>query len=219
VLGALFAKWRAVLSIGELIPTDHALVTNARALARYAKICQDGGLVPVVEPEVLTNGAHSAARTFDVTRRALRYLFEALARESVELRAMVLKTNMITPGVEWHGKFDVELVADLTVEVLSETVPPAVAGIAFLSGGQPDVLATQHLQAMNALPKRYRPWPLTFSFGRAIQQSALTAWAGRQENVPAAQSNVAHRCECNAAASTAAYDELLELRTKATQVA
>jgi fructose-bisphosphate aldolase, class I len=211
-LGARFAKWRAAISIGNQVPSDRALIANAYALARYARICQDGGLVPIVEPEVLTQGAHSAAACFLATRRALRYVFEALAEESVDFRAMVLKTNMITPGAECRDEADAFLVATLTVEALSETVAPAVAGVAFLSGGQAEILATQHLQAINALPERYRAWPLTFSFGRAIQQGALIAWAGRQENVPLAQSIVAHRSRCNAAASTGSYDESLELR-------
>jgi fructose-bisphosphate aldolase class I len=218
-LGARFGKWRAVISIGNRIPTDRALVANAHALARYAKISQDGGLVPIVEPEVLTEGAHNAAQSFLVTRRALRHVFEALAEEGVDLRAMILKTNMITQGGKCLDRVAIALVAQLTIEVLSETVPPALAGVAFLSGGQPDVLATQHLQAINVLPKRHRPWPLTFSFGRAIQQGALAAWSGRNENVFAAQSIVAHRSQCNAAASTGSYDESLELRLEPTHVA
>lgn len=218
-LGARFAKWRAVLSIGEQVPSSRALAANAHALARYAKICQEGGLVPIVEPEVLTEGAHDAEQCFSATRRALQHVFEALAAEGVDYRAMLLKPNMITQGTQCRDAAAVSSVANLTVEVLSATVPAAVAGIAFLSGGQDDILATQHLQAMNQLPNRYRPWPLTFSYGRAIQQAALTAWAGKEENVTRAQAIIAHRSHCNAAASMGSYDDALERRREAVQVA
>jgi fructose-bisphosphate aldolase class I len=212
-LGARFAKWRAVLHMGDGLPSDRALAANAYALARYARICQDGGLVPIVEPELLTEGAHSIGACYDATRRSLQHVFEALSAEGVNLRAIVLKPNMVTQGSESKAVADVATVAAHTVDVLAATVPPAVAGIAFLSGGQDDILATQHLQAMNELPKRYRPWPLTFSYGRAIQQAALNAWSGHKENVARAQELIALRSQCNAAASTGSYTDALERRS------
>ncbi len=208
-LGARFAKWRAVISIGLGTPSQRALAANAYTLARYARICQDGGLVPIVEPEVLPEGSHDLDRCYKATLSTLQLVFEALCAQDVDLRAMVLKPNMVTAGSESVAA-SVSAVAQATVSVLSETVPAAVAGIAFLSGGQNDVLATQHLQAMNELPGRYRPWPLTFSFGRAIQQAALVRWAGDPQHREEAQSIIALRSRCNAAASTGSYAAALE---------
>ena len=209
-LGARFAKWRAVISIDARKPSYHALAANAYALARYARICQDGGLVPIVEPELLTAGDHGIERCFEATRSALRHVFGALAREGVDFSGMVLKPSMVTPGTESRDTASASEVAKATVDVLSETVPAAVAGVAFLSGGQDDISATLHLQLMNELPKRYRPWPLTFSYGRAIQQAALAAWAGKKHNVELAQSIIAHRSKCNAEASTGSFNEAAE---------
>lgn len=209
-LGARFAKWRAVYAIAPSTPTRQALSANAGALARYARICQDGGLVPIVEPEILAEGTHQLERCYDVTRQALLHLFDALATHGVDLAAMIFKPNMVTAGTECADPASVEDVAEATVGVLSRLVPPRVAGIAFLSGGQSDLTATAHLQAMNALPQRRHPWPLTFSFGRAIQQGALAAWGGVAANACAAQQIIAHRSACNAAASMARYSEAME---------
>jgi len=217
-LGARFAKWRAVISIGDRKPSDRALAANAWALARYARIAQEGGLVPIVEPELLTEGTHGIETSYEATRRALQHVFQALAAEGVSYRGMVLKPSMVTPGSESSTKADPATVARLTVQVLSETVPAAVAGVAFLSGGQDDLTATRNLQAMNELPNRYRPWPLTFSYGRAIQQAGLNAWAGHAENVARAQELVAHRARANAHASTGTFDEALEGRDFAVTV-
>lgn len=211
-LGARFAKWRAVISIGLGTPTHRALAANAYSLARYARICQDGDLVPIVEPELLSEGSHVLEQCYRATRSALQHVFEALHTQDVDLRAMVLKPNMVTAGTESTVASTISSVAEATVSVLSETVPVAVAGVAFLSGGQNDVVATRHLQAMNELPVRYRPWPLTFSFGRAIQQTALVRWAGQPQHREEAQSIIAHRSRCNAAASTGSYTAALEDR-------
>ncbi|MDQ6827202.1 MAG: fructose-bisphosphate aldolase class I [Candidatus Eremiobacteraeota bacterium] len=212
-MGARFAKWRAVIGISQDSPTQRALAANAQALARYAKTCQVGGIVPIVEPEVLSDGTHDLERCATATRAALLRVFEALVAEDVDLRAMVLKPNMVTPGMN-AVQGTVESVAQATVDVLAQTVPAAVAGIAFLSGGQDDVLATRHLQAMNELPQRYRPWPLTFSFGRAIQQNALVAWRDDPQQVERAQSIIAQRSRCNAAASTGSYSPSFEQRSE-----
>lgn len=209
-MGARFAKWRAVITIGPTTPSLRALRANAHALARYAKICQDGGLVPIVEPEVLADGAHDLSRSYDATYRALRAVFDELDAQGVDFAGMVLKPNMVTSGMSAAEQAGVEEVASATVDVLSRTVPVAVAGVAFLSGGQESVLATRHLQAMNASPPRYRPWPLTFSFGRALQQTALEAWHGDPKNVAEAQRLLAHRARCNSAAATGTYDESME---------
>jgi fructose-bisphosphate aldolase class I len=217
-IGARFAKWRAVISIADGKPSDRALAANAWALARYARIAQEGGLVPIVEPELLTEGTHGIETCYAATRRALQHVFQALASEGVAFRGMVLKPSMVTQGSESTAVADPATVARLTVEVLAETVPAAVAGVAFLSGGQDDLTATRNLQAMNELPNRYRPWPLTFSYGRAIQQAALAAWAGRPENVARAQELVAHRARSNAHASAGTFDEAMEGREFAVSV-
>jgi len=209
-LGARFAKWRAVFTIGPSTPTGGARSANAHALARYARICQDGGLVPIVEPEILAEGNHDLERCYDVTTQVLLQLFDELATQRVDLAAMILKPNMVTAGTECSTPASVADVATATVDVLSRTVPPRVAGIAFLSGGQSDLTSTAHLQAMNALPQRFRPWPLTFSFGRAIQQGGLAAWGGAPANVRVAQQIIAHRSACNAAASMGGYNAAME---------
>jgi fructose-bisphosphate aldolase class I len=207
--GARFAKWRAVITIGDGIPTRRCLAANAFALARYARICQDGGLVPIVEPEVLMDGSHSLERCSEVTEETLRTVFAELAAQGVALDEIVLKPSMVIAGSESPEQRGIEDVAFATVACLRRTVPPAVAGIAFLSGGQDDVLATEHLDAMNRLPLS-KPWPLTFSFGRALQQSALLHWRGAPERVSEAQRRLLHRASCNAAAAGGGYARSME---------
>ncbi|MHB8145662.1 MAG: class I fructose-bisphosphate aldolase [Vulcanimicrobiaceae bacterium] len=211
ILGARFTKWRAVIAITEHTPTPRALRANAHSLARYAKAAQTAGLVPIVEPEVLADGAHDIERCAIVTREALAHVFEALDAEEVDLGGMVLKPNMVTPGLKSTQHANVAEVAKATLEVLAANVPADVAGIAFLSGGQDDIVSTQHLQAMNALPGR-RPWPLTFSYGRALQQAALRAWRGSPREASRAQALLAHRAACNAAAALGEYGQDVEDR-------
>ena len=207
-LGARFAKWRAVITIGDDIPSRRCLEANAHALARYARICQDGGLVPIVEPEVLMDGSHSLERCEAVTEETLRIVFAALAEQRVTLEEMVLKPSMVIAGADGPEE-PVDAVAWATVACLRRTVPAAVAGIAFLSGGQDDVRATEHLDAMNRLPVS-RPWPLSFSYGRALQQAALEHWRGAAERFSEAQRRLVHRARCNAAAARGAYEASME---------
>lgn len=209
-LGARFAKWRAVISIGPDAPSERALHANAHALARYAKICQQGGLVPIVEPEVLADGTHTIERCYDATHRALHAVFTELEAQGIEYGGMVLKPNMVTAGLSAPEQPSIRVVAAATVDLLARVVPVAVAGIAFLSGGQEAVLATQHLQAMNELPQRMHPWPLTFSYGRALQQPALERWRGDSNAVRDAQALLAHRARCNGAAACGRYSNIME---------
>jgi fructose-bisphosphate aldolase class I len=208
-LGARFAKWRAVIAIADGLPTRRALEVNAQALARYARICQDGGLVPIVEPEVLMDGTHTLERCREVTEETLRIVFAALAEQCVSLEEMVLKPSMVIAGADAPEQPGVDVVAWETVATLRRTVPAAVAGIAFLSGGQDDVLATEHLDAMNRLPTA-KPWPLTFSFGRALQQAALEHWRGAPERVAEAQQRLFLRARCNGAAARGTYTAAME---------
>ncbi len=198
-LGAKFAKWRAVIDIGKGIPTRNCIDANAHALARYAALCQDEGIVPIVEPEVLMDGDHDADRCFTVTERVLKTVFNELFEAHVMLEGMVLKPNMIIPGKKCAKKVSVEEVAEKTVTVLKICVPAAVPGIAFLSGGQSDEQATAHLDAMNKIGNL--PWKLTFSYGRALQHAPQTTWKGRQENVAAAQRAFSHRASMNSLAT------------------
>ena len=210
-LGARFAKWRAVIDIGEGIPTAYAIAANAAALARYAALCQAQNIVPIVEPEVLMDGPvakHGIETCETVTERTLEAVFDALAAARVRLEAMVLKPNMVVPGKNSGKKASPEDVAERTLRVLKRTVPPAVPGIAFLSGGQSDEEATRHLSLMNAMGPL--PWKLTFSYGRALQAAALKAWAGRRENVAAAQAAFAHRARMNGLAASGKWSESLE---------
>jgi fructose-bisphosphate aldolase class I len=209
-LGAKFAKWRAVITIDEKtgIPSDDCIHANAHALARYAAICQAGGLVPIVEPEVLSDG--SAAQSIETSHavhiRTLHHVFDELYRANVKFEEMVLKPSMVVPGQKSGSTASVDEVASRTLQVLMETVPAAVAGIAFLSGGQGDVEATEHLNAINVLAKaKNAPWPLTFSYGRALQQPALLLWKGADANVAAAQKALHHRAHMNALATRAAW--------------
>jgi fructose-bisphosphate aldolase class I len=210
-LGARFAKWRAVIDIGEGIPTAYAISANAEALARYAALCQTAKIVPIVEPEVLMDGPvakHGIETCERVTERTLNAVFDALAAARVRLEAMVLKPNMVVPGKNSGEKASPQDVAERTVRVLKRTVPAAVPGIAFLSGGQSDEEATRHLSLMNAMGPL--PWKLTFSYGRALQAAALKAWAGRRENLAAAQAAFAHRARMNGLAASGKWSESLE---------
>ena len=213
-MGARFAKWRAVIGLGEGLPTHACIDANAHALARYAALCQEAGLVPVVEPEVLMAGDHSLARCQQATERALRAVFEQLSVQNVALDGMILKPNMVLPGLNCPVQPTAEEVADATVETLRRVVPVETAGIAFLSGGQSGELASARLNAMNAkftAPSAAAPWPLGFSFARAIQQPALEIWAGKDANREAAQSALLHRAQCNSAARRGRYSPAMEV--------
>lgn len=196
-MGARFAKWRAVISIGDRIPSQGCIDANAHALARYAALCQEAGLVPAVEPEVLMDGDHTMERCFEVTKEVLRTVFHQLHMQRVALDRMILKPNMVLPGLTCPKQESVDQVADATVRCLLEAVPAAVPGVAFLSGGQPCELATDRLQAMNYWFQSTAPWALTFSFARAIQQPAMEIWKGDDANVTAAQQALYHRACCN----------------------
>jgi fructose-bisphosphate aldolase class I len=208
-LGARFAKWRAVIAVGDEIPSAYGLEVNAHALARYAALCQEAGLVPIVEPEVLMDGAHTIERCSEVTEATLRCVFEALARQRVVLEHLLLKPSMVLPGSRCQRQAAVGEVADATVRCLRRAVPAAVPGIVFLSGGQQEVRATEHLNAMNAMDEAH-PWPLSFSFARALQNPALEAWRGQARNVGAGQRAFYHRARCNSAARDGRYTAELE---------
>ncbi|QDS94373.1 Fructose-bisphosphate aldolase class 1 [Roseimaritima multifibrata] len=202
-LGAKFAKWRAVIAIDDDLPTAGAVEANAHALARYAALCQEVGLVPIVEPEVLMHGHHSILRCGEVTEMVQREVFVQLNRQQVTLETMILKPNMVAPALDYEAQTSDAAIADATVQCLMRTVPAAVAGIAFLSGGQDPEHATARLAEMNARYKTTAPWPLTFSFGRAIQRPALECWLGEKANVPAARALLLERAEANAKARCA----------------
>ena len=205
-LGARFAKWRAVIDIGKGYPTRNCIHANAHALARYAALCQEQDIVPIVEPEVLMDGDHDADRCFSVTEQVLKTVFNELFEAHVMLEGMVLKPNMVIPGKKCAKQASVEEVAEKTVTVLKICVPAAVPGIAFLSGGQSDEQATAHLDAMNRIGNL--PWRLTFSYGRALQHAPQTAWKGKSENVAAAQRAFAHRAHMNERSAPAARENL-----------
>jgi fructose-bisphosphate aldolase, class I len=210
-LGAGFAKWRAVITINDVAPTRNNIRANAHGLARYAILCQESGIVPVVEPEVVGDGDpgnHSMERCAQVTSEVLEAVFKELRLAGVDLGGMLLKPNMILPGINSRDRPTVQDVAKRTVEVLREHVPAAVPGIAFLSGGQTDEEATAHLSAINQLPGL--PWPLTFSYGRALQNVALRTWAGRRENFPAAQAAFSHRAQMNSLAALGKWEPALD---------
>lgn len=210
-MGARFAKWRAVLAVGDDLPSRSGLEANAHALARYAALCQEAGLVPVVEPEVLMDGAHTLERCLKVTEEALRNVFIQLNCQRVLLEGMILKPNMVLPGLACPQQPSVDEVADVTVQCLLRTVPAAVPGIAFLSGGQSAELASARLNAMNVRFKSRHPWALAFSFARAIQQPALEIWRGEAANVKAAQQALLHRARCNRAARRGEYTTAMEV--------
>jgi fructose-bisphosphate aldolase, class I len=207
-LGARFTKWRAVIEIGENIPSYLCIHANAHALARFAALSQEAELVPIVEPEVLMDGNHSIERCYDATSWMLKETFQELFYQRVALEGMLLKPNMVLSGKESSEQAGVEEVAQTTVRCLRETVPAAVPGIVFLSGGQSAELATAHLNAMNALGEH--PWQLSFSFARALQGPALEAWRGDEGNLQAAQEIFAHRARMNSAARSGSYSEELE---------
>ncbi|HRH21412.1 MAG TPA: fructose-bisphosphate aldolase class I [Brevundimonas sp.] len=206
--GARFAKWRAVIDIADGIPTWGAVKANAHALARYAAICQANEIVPIVEPEVLMDGAHSIDRCDEVTRWVLQTVFNELAEQRVELEGIVLKPNMVISGKKHANRAGVEEVAEKTIAALKATVPAAVPGIAYLSGGQSDEEATAHLDAMNKIGGF--PWSMTFSYGRALQAAPQKAWSGKVENVPTASSAFHHRARMNGLASTGQWSKALE---------
>ena len=209
-MGARFAKWRAVITIGDGIPTRGCIEANAQALARYAALCQEGGLVPVVEPEVLMAGEHTLERCFELTEEVLRTVFNQLYIQRVTLEGMILKPNMVLPGLTCPKQETVDAVADATVRCLLRAVPAAVPGIAFLSGGQSGELASARLNAMNVRFKSRLPWALAFSFARAIQQPALELWQGEEANVFGAQQALYHRARCNRAARRGEYTAAME---------
>jgi fructose-bisphosphate aldolase class I len=209
-LGARFAKWRAVIVIdGDRTPTARGLHANAHALARYATLCQEAAIVPIVEPEVLIDGAHSIERCAEVTEAALHAVFDALWKERVVLEGLLLKPSMVIAGKSAPRQASGKEVAEATVRCLRRTVPAAVPGIAFLSGGQSDEQATAHLDAMNRLAGP-PPWPLSFSYARALQSAALGAWRGEPSRVAEAQRIFLHRARCNSAARAGAYTPELE---------
>jgi fructose-bisphosphate aldolase, class I len=209
-MGARFAKWRAVIAVGDGIPSRGCIEANAHALARYAALCQEAGLVPIVEPEVLMDGEHTLERCREVTEEVLRTVFNQLSTQRVALEGMILKPNMVVPGLACPKQETVDEVADTTVWCLLRAVPAAVPGIAFLSGGQSGELASARLNAMNAGFKSRLPWALAFSFARAIQQPALEIWRGEEAHVPAAQKALLHRARCNQAARRGQYDAAME---------
>jgi fructose-bisphosphate aldolase class I len=207
-LGAVFAKWRAVITIGDGIPSAYCLEANAAALARYAALCQEAGIAPIVEPEVLMDGGHSIERCAAVTENTLRVVFDALAAAGVMLEGMLLKPNMVIAGTEASRQAPVEEVAQATIDVLRRVVPPAVPGIVFLSGGQTPQQATLHLNEMNRLGPH--PWRLSFSYGRALQDEALKAWRGQPESLAGGQKAFQQRAAWTGAACRGAYQASLE---------
>ena len=208
-MGARFAKWRAVIHIADGLPSRACVSANAHALARYAALCQEANLVPIVEPEVLMDGSHSIERCEEVTTMMLRAVFQALFEQRISLESMLLKPNMVVPGKANSRPAPVQEVAAATLRCLLRNVPAAVPGIVFLSGGQSDRLATAHLNAINRLPGP-KPWKISFSYGRALQDAALEAWRGRDENLKTSQDALSCRARCNGAASLGRYTDDME---------
>ncbi len=209
-MGARFAKWRAVIAIGTGLPTRGCIDANAQALARYAALCQEEGLVPIIEPEVLMDGEHTLERCREVTEETLHVVFNHLYEQGVILEGMILKPNMVLPGLACLDQETVNEVADATVKCLLRLVPAAVPGIAFLSGGQSGELASGRLNAMNLRFRGHLPWALAFSFARAIQQPALEIWSGREDKVDLAQHALCYRAKCNRAARRGDYPAAME---------
>lgn len=207
-LGARFAKWRAVISIGDAAPSQYCIDTNAHALARYAALCQEAGIVPIVEPEVMMDGDHNIDECYAVTETTLKTVFDELYKQRVVLEQMLLKPNMVISGKDCPEQAGVEEVATKTLYCFEQTVPAAVPGIVFLSGGQSEQQATEHLNAMNKMGKF--PWEISYSFGRALQASALTSWQGKAENVEAAQNAFLHRAKLTSAARDGEYSSDME---------
>jgi len=209
-LGAKFAKWRAVITIGDRIPSLGCIEANGLLLALYAALCQEAGLVPIVEPEVLMDGDHDLARCADVTETTLHAVFQQLVSQRVLLESIILKPNMVVPGQKAERQSSDSEIAEATVHTLLRTVPAAVPGIAFLSGGQSGEQACARLSAMNSSYRGRLPWALTYSFARAIQQPAMDIWRGEDANVPAAQKALLHRARCARAARQGQYTAAME---------
>ena len=207
-LGAKFTKWRAVIKISDDIPTDGCIQANMEALAKYAKIVQDNNMVPMVEPEVLMDGNHSIEKCYEVTSKSLKMLFKCLKDEGVNIGGTILKPNMVTSGSIAESQASIQKVAEMTVQCLKENVPSDLPGITFLSGGQSDINATAHLDAMNKIGGF--SWKLSFSYGRALQQPSLKAWLGKEENIPKAQEALSHRALMNKLAANGAWNLDLE---------
>lgn len=207
-LGARFSKWRGVITIGDGIPSDGCLIANAQGLARYAALSQEAGIVPIVEPEVLMDGNHTIERCEAVTERTLNIVFDALNAQRISLEGMLLKPNMIVSGIDCPKQADIAAVAKATIRCLKRTVPSAVPGIVFLSGGQSDVRATQHLNAINQLGPL--PWQVSFSYGRALQDACIRAWSGDAAKLGMGQQAFYHRAKCNGFARYGKYTEKLE---------
>jgi fructose-bisphosphate aldolase, class I len=208
-MGARFAKWRAVIAVSDTLPSATCVNVNAHALARYAILCQEQAIVPIVEPEVLMDGSHGIERCEEVTANVLQVVFNALFEQKVYLEGILLKPNMIISGIKCAKQASVKEVAAATVRCLRRYVPAAVPGIVFLSGGQNHLVATAHLSAINQLEEP-RPWTLSFSYGRALQDEALSAWRGKNENLKAGQRAFYHRAKCNSAAALGKYTESME---------
>ena len=209
-MGARFTKWRAVINIGDGIPTDKCIDANMEALADYAKCAQDNAMVPIVEPEVLMDGDHNIDECYQATERALKSLFNHLEKKGVNIKGTLLKPNMVTSGKDSSNQASIDEVAKKTLECLIKNVPVELPGVTFLSGGQSDILATAHLDAMNKIGGF--SWKLSFSYGRALQAPSLKAWGGKSENVFISQDELSHRAEMNKLASLGQWDEELEDR-------
>jgi fructose-bisphosphate aldolase class I len=208
-MGARFAKWRAVIAVSDTLPSARCVEANAHALSRYAALCQEQAIVPIVEPEVLMDGSHSIERCEEVTANVLHAVFNALFDQNVALEGMLLKPNMVISGIKCQRQASVSEVALATVRCLSRQVPAAVPGIVFLSGGQNHLMATEHLSAINQLDTP-KPWKLSFSYGRALQDEALKAWQGKTENVKSGQQAFYHRAKCDSAAALGKYTRAME---------
>ena len=207
-LGAKFTKWRAVIKISDSLPTDECIEANMQALAKYAKIVQSNNMVPMVEPEVLMDGSHTIDHCYETNSKSLRSLFQCLNKEGVNIAGTILKPNMVTSGSTAENQASVQEVAEMTVKCLNENVPSDLPGITFLSGGQSDIDATAHLDAMNKIGGF--TWKLSFSYGRALQQPSLKAWLGKEENIPLAQDALSHRASMNKLAANGAWNASLE---------
>ena len=209
-MGLRFAKWRAVITIGNGIPTSRCIENNAIVLARYAALCQEAGIVPIVEPEVLMDGNHDLEKCFSVTQEVLQTVFDQLHKQRVLTEGIILKPNMVLPGIDSPDQSNTAEIAETTVRCLLRTVPASVPGVVFLSGGQTSQLATERLNAMNAKYKSQMPWALAFSYSRALQNPSLDIWNGKDENVAKAQQALYHRAKCNQAAVMGAYSSKME---------
>lgn len=212
-MGFGFSKWRAAIRIGDHIPSEYAMTANAWVLAQFAALSQEAGIVPIIEPEVELVGNHTIERCFEVTQALLKHSFDALYLHRVELEGALVKASMVVAGADCPTPADVDTVAELTVEALRRTVPPAIPGIVFLSGGQSDLKATAHLNAMNAGYET--PWALTFSYARALQRQPLALWRSQADNIPAAQAALKHRAKMNALASIGKWSQTLETQMRA----